>query len=261
MIVEVNKEKCCGDGFCLKVCPAHNFYFDEDKKATVVDRDRFGCIFCGHCVAVCPKDAIKLKANPHEDFSGKRPNISEEDLATLIKTRRSIRAYKDKAVPREIIEESLDTMRYSPTGSNMQRVEWAVIDNKEKLAELGQIVYKWIETVPGREKVAQNYRDGKDVLLRGAPCIIVNHAPIDYWLSVQDCSVAAAYLELVLHNKGLGSCWAGYVIGAALNLPEVKEFFNVPQANQIYAGLMVGYPQIPYKYIPKRKKLRLKWID
>ena len=35
-------------------CPAHNIEF-KDKKAAIIDKE---CIMCGHCVAICPKNAV-----------------------------------------------------------------------------------------------------------------------------------------------------------------------------------------------------------
>ena len=59
------------------------------------------------------------------------------DVIEAIKNRSSVRAYTDKTVPQKIVEEILDTARWSPSGANMQ--PWRVIavtgETKEQIAK------------------------------------------------------------------------------------------------------------------------------
>ena len=55
--VEVDKEKCRGDGICGIVCPLDCFTLDKQKRLAVLERpDK--CIFCGACVVQCQFDAL-----------------------------------------------------------------------------------------------------------------------------------------------------------------------------------------------------------
>jgi heterodisulfide reductase subunit A len=54
----VNEELCIGCGACVKVCPYHAVYLNDDKKATIIDA---ACAGCGTCGAECQYDAITMR--------------------------------------------------------------------------------------------------------------------------------------------------------------------------------------------------------
>jgi nitroreductase len=53
------------------------------------------------------------------------------DLIEAIKNRRSIRSFKPDPVPREILEQLIEVSRWSPSGSNTQPWELAILGGKE----------------------------------------------------------------------------------------------------------------------------------
>jgi NAD-dependent dihydropyrimidine dehydrogenase PreA subunit len=55
--VEVDAEKCRGDGVCLLICPADCFTLDERKRMAVLERPE-KCIGCGACIVQCRFDAL-----------------------------------------------------------------------------------------------------------------------------------------------------------------------------------------------------------
>jgi heterodisulfide reductase subunit A len=54
----VNEDLCIGCGACVKVCPYHAVYLNDDKKATIIDA---ACAGCGTCGAECQYDAITMR--------------------------------------------------------------------------------------------------------------------------------------------------------------------------------------------------------
>ncbi len=63
------------------------------------------------------------------------------DTLTLIQNRRSVRAPFDRGRPiaRDDVQQILEAARWSPTAHNMQNFEILVVDDKDLLAELGNI--------------------------------------------------------------------------------------------------------------------------
>jgi NAD-dependent dihydropyrimidine dehydrogenase PreA subunit len=55
--VEVDAEKCLGDGICRLVCPLDCFALDEKKRLAVLERPE-KCIGCGACIVQCRFDAL-----------------------------------------------------------------------------------------------------------------------------------------------------------------------------------------------------------
>ncbi len=56
-LVQVDKEKCTGDGECVDVCPVEVFEL-QDGKAEPVNMDE--CLGCESCVEVCEEGAITV---------------------------------------------------------------------------------------------------------------------------------------------------------------------------------------------------------
>lgn len=59
--VEVDLDKCDGNGTCVDVCPVDVFELQEiegQTKAVVVDND--ACIICRACEVQCPEQAITV---------------------------------------------------------------------------------------------------------------------------------------------------------------------------------------------------------
>ena len=52
------------------------------------------------------------------------------EIIEALRNRRSIRSFKPDPVPRKVLEELLDVCRWSPSGSNMQTWEFAILGGK-----------------------------------------------------------------------------------------------------------------------------------
>ena len=57
--IRINEDKCTGCGLCVSVCKDFSFKI-ENQKVKLADNPLFGCIACGHCMAICPSDAIAV---------------------------------------------------------------------------------------------------------------------------------------------------------------------------------------------------------
>lgn len=77
----------------------------------------------------------------------KKLALSEAQIVQLVRSRRSIRVYDDRPVERETLQRLIDIARYAPTGSNSQMVEWAVIDDRQRLDEICRTTMEWMKKV------------------------------------------------------------------------------------------------------------------
>jgi nitroreductase len=98
-----------------------------------------------------------------------------------------------------------------------------------------------------------------DMILRGAPALIISHAPKSYGLAMVDGSMALSYLDLAASAYGLGCCWAGFFMIAASQSKAMQEILQLPEGNICVGGLMIGYPKFEYKQIPPRKAPGISW--
>lgn len=220
---------------------------------------------CGHCVAACPHDAIT-----HSSVSRENSPLINQDIAItaestiqLLKTRRSIRAYKKERVPQELIARIIDVTCWAPSAGNNQPVHWLVITNIDELHRLAGLVAAWFRKNSGllpRFRVYLGaWDEGKDMILRGAPHLAVLHALPTRGLEAADCAIAITYFELAAYAYGLGTCWAGLLTEAADHYPPIIKELKLPEGHRVFGAVMFGYPEHRYQRIPPRKEAKTTW--
>jgi nitroreductase/NAD-dependent dihydropyrimidine dehydrogenase PreA subunit len=271
-LFEIDQTKCKRDGFCVSDCPAQIIQMKtkESFPAPVDGADEL-CIKCGHCVAVCPHAAIALnflKPGQCEPVS-KKFSPSPEQTAYLMKSRRSIRRYKQKPVDRSILNDLIQVANHAPSGHNSQPVHWLVVENKDDMKSLAAIVIDWMKFVVKAQPefakmmsfdhVISAWGLGKDRVLRDAPHMIVAHGLSSLPPAQTACVIALTYMELYAASKGLGTCWAGYFNAAANFFDPMKQALALPAGHQTFGALMIGYPSNTYHRIPTRNEPRVTW--
>ncbi len=256
MSVVLNSDLCIQCEKCIPECPSAIFVKNE---SVAVDAQKAPtCFNCGHCAAVCPQRAITVADTAPGDLMPIAADpISEHQRHMLFKGRRSVRQFQKKALPAQLFYDILEDVRYAPTARNSRKVGWLLVNDAQKVHQLAANVAKHMAAAPQPyATVAQIFAGGKDVILRGAPCLILAHAPESYEWAGVDCAIACTYAELSLHSRGLGSCWAGFLIRIA---GQHDIGLNLPEGHKVYAGLMVGYPAVHYASLPPRSELDIRW--
>ncbi|MFA5375240.1 MAG: nitroreductase family protein [Dehalococcoidia bacterium] len=269
----VDKQKCNLCGLCVADCPSFVIEMSGmDGLPSLAQGGEERCIRCGHCVAVCPNGALNHHLMSAEQCAEINRALlpSSQSVEHFLKSRRSIRTYKDEPLDRKTLEKLIDIAGYAPSGHNVQPVSWIVVSGREKLKGMGDLVAEWMRGVV-KEKpaldsmmklgmVADSWSLGVDVITRGAPHVVVAHAPRLYGpVGQEGCIIALAYLELAAYSLGVGACWAGYLEMAAVNYPPLQRALNLPGGNRPYGAMMLGWPKYEYSRIPLRKEPDVQW--
>ncbi len=162
------------------------------------------------------------------------------DFYEIIRTRRSVRAFKKDSIPEEVLNRVLEAVRVAPSGSNRQ--PWKFILVKDRTLKQ--------KMVP----VCNNQK-----FMDEAPLIIVacgKKLPINRGGYMGEMSilldVATAFTQLILaaRAEGLGTCWIG-----AFNNDELKKLLEVPDGYEVVAATPLGYPSDPSVFAgPKSRK-------
>jgi nitroreductase/NAD-dependent dihydropyrimidine dehydrogenase PreA subunit len=273
-IIEINQKACNKCGICAAECPRHIITMPDDGFPLLPGPAVASCNGCGHCVAVCPKGCLGHRDSPLEISSKIQETleVTVEQVEQLLKSRRSVRVFKNKPVPHEIITRLIEDARYAPTGHNLQEVEWLVIDNKKELDRIEELGIDWmywvIKELP--KMAAESNMEEKlvrqklhhDAFLRGAPVLIVTHAREGGMVSLLgaiDSANALSFLDLAANSLGLGTCWAGYVYIMANLFPPVREVLALPEGHVACGSILLGYNTYKYHRIPVRKVPKIIW--
>jgi FMN reductase (NADPH) len=184
-----------------------------------------------------------------------------DQFIELLKSRRSIRAYKPDPIPDEYIQKIIEAARWAPSGGNSQPWEFMVIKKKELKDRIADLFIKSLDSVREAEltrekemRVPALVGETKGPGFKNAPVLIllcgdprVNEAfPLvvfqKYGHEVFISNLASAFLCMQLAAKalGLGSQW----VSAAGSFMEddLKELLNIPKGVKIYDMMAVGYP-------------------
>ncbi len=148
-----------------------------------------------------------------------------------IKTRRSIRAFTDQKVEKELLEELIDAARYAPSGLNRQTWKFTVVQNPQMLEKLAKVI---------RETLNR----GEDYCFYHANVMIIVSNDRDNFLGAPDSACALENIFLAAHSLGLGSVWINQ-LNDVYDVPEVRavlDELNMPKNHAVYGMAAIGYP-------------------
>ncbi len=270
-MLKIDPVLCKKDGLCVEECPVSILILrDAESVPEMLEGTDTICLQCGHCVAVCPHGALNHKASPLEQSPAidKEQIINAEQAVQFLRTRRSVRVFRDKPIEKGMLNSLIKVASYAPTGSNSQLVEWVVFNEKDKLQEMSKLTIEWVRDALGKNaKTAPPYMArlisawdaGHDTVLRNAPAVVLGMVNKDARNGLVDTTIALTYLDLIAPTFGLGTCWAGLLQGAMMNWPPVKEVMGITDNYPFHYPMMVGYNKYRYYRLPERKTPQILW--
>jgi nitroreductase/NAD-dependent dihydropyrimidine dehydrogenase PreA subunit len=292
-MISLNHNVCTNCLACKGVCPNYVFGVISKQNGEQALYIPFPeqCCACGHCIAVCPSDALSHPELPRDEFIAlELPSIAPEKMQALLLSRRSIRHYKPDPVPALLVETLLTAATHAGTSSNGQTEGFVVIRDRALLKTLellvvdvlwrsgfkhlggNGIVARLLENKFGSELIRQ-YRpyhgifkhrsengEIEGVIFRNAPLVIVAHGLKANSLAGTNCALALRNIELLAMTMGLGTCWVGFLVGAAARSKKVGECIGMEPDQRIWGALMVGYPEEQFHFKLPRKTRSVRWI-
>ena len=276
-------DRCNSCGLCVKVCKDFSLVM-ENNRPVLSKTPVFGCIACGHCMAVCPTQAIEISgremsANDLISLSEMKNETSYDELKNLLIGRRSIRDFKDKEIGEELIEKIIEAAVSAPMGLPPSDVHLVVIKGKDKVNEFSFDVLnyfrkiKWLFTVPmiwawrlsGNEsyKLIKSFArpmfkfftetqdKAENYLLYDAP--LAMYFAASPYSDPADPYIAATYSMLAAESLGLGSCMIGSIHPSIqYGAKKLKRKWNIPVKSPSGIVIIFGYPKYKFKSGIKR---------
>ncbi|GFK95906.1 Ferredoxin [Fundidesulfovibrio magnetotacticus] len=257
--LRIDETLCIRCGECAADCPAGIITLNDLPEIT----DEQGCYKCMHCYAVCPEGALSILGSDPADPAWKPgPLPGTGELANLVRMRRSVRRFQDENLPWERIEALLQNASHAPTGVNARDVLFTVTRDKAFTAALGREMLDAVAAAKDAGRLPEGLvgqylgwvakcwkEEGRDVILRGAPHLLLASAPADAPCPVQDTHIALATFELLAASQGLGTLWDGLFMMALAVCPQILPRLGLPGGHQIGYAMLFGKPAVAYQRV------------
>jgi nitroreductase len=162
-------------------------------------------------------------------------------LTDTLKSRRSVRKFADRPVPREVLQQLLDLALTAPSSKNTRSSRFMVVSEPKTLARISRM------------------RDFGSAFVADVPCgvlVLGDTTATDLWLD--NATISATFLQVAAADGDLGSCWV-HVNGrpqrgdepeGATAADYLREFMPIPADWQPLCFVALGYQTEP----PRPKK-------
>ena len=148
------------------------------------------------------------------------------DTMTAIFSRRSIRMYTPKPVPREMATDIIRAAMFAPSAGNERPWHFIILTDRAVLDE-----------IPTFHPYAAMLKHTSLAVLVCADRSLEKHK--GYW--VLDCAVATQNMLLAAHAKGLGAVWCG-VYPTEDRVENFKKLLRLPEPIVPFALIPLGFP-------------------
>lgn len=151
-------------------------------------------------------------------------------LADVVLSRRSIRRYEKKEIPKNVLDKILEAGRQAPSAGNRQPWHFIVLTDYEIKKELSRGLF--------------------NRFIKDSPVTIVGCAHgslIAGGWSIVSTTIALQNMVIAAWAMGVGSCWIG-----DFNEGKVKKLLCIPGSWNVVALVSFGYPAENPQ--PKRRK-------
>ena len=176
-------------------------------------------------------------------------------LPDALKSRRSIRKYQPKPVPKELIKEILTAASWAPSAHNAQPWRFIVLTEASSKRELSEAMAKaWaVDMAKDGTKTDEQVLLARVERFATAPVLIMacftmedmtkqpdqKRKIVERDLAVESLGAALQNLLLAADSKGLGACW---FCAPAFCKEAVRKTLKIPKEVEPAALVAMGYP-------------------
>jgi ferredoxin len=279
--ISIDIEKCNGCGLCVSVCKDFSLII-EDGKVKVSKTPLFGCIACGHCMAICPTGAIEIhgrELSPQDlfDLPPKESAANYEQILSLFQRRRSVREFLNKSVEPHIREQIIKAAATAPMGLPPSDVSLLILDGKDKTRAFAQdfanylegmkwFVSKWFLALmrplwgkandemfrgfvkPLFKTYTEGMKAGENLINYDAPLAIYFYG--SPYCDPADPIIAATYAMVAAEALGLGTCMLGGVhplIQNGKKAAQLREKYGIKYKSREGLFVIFGYSAVKYR--------------
>jgi len=158
-------------------------------------------------------------------------NINSHNLSELIKTRRSVRYFRNQSVDESILNEIFDVVNWAPNSCNRQAIKLFVKTNS-----------------PDEIKELMKLNNGATCM--NVPPVFVSVCfdtkglvlPIEREVAYIDSGLGLQNLILMAHSKGIATCVLNWTHAKKSQEDALRKKLDIDKYHLVIANMVVGYP-------------------
>ena len=151
-----------------------------------------------------------------------------KEFHDMLFTRHSIRKYTDEPIDGEHVKLLLEAALLAPSGKSVRPWEFVVVEDKEVLAQMS---------------ACRPFGSGPVAKCQLAIVVCGDPGKTDVW--VEDCTIAATYIQLQAEALGLGSCWiqmrGRFDKDNNDSADLIRELLDIPGEQQVECIIVLGH--------------------
>ena len=190
----------------------------------------------------------------HRNNDSTDKNVDNQNaVVETIMSRRSVRAYEDRVVPRDTMELIAECGINAPNGMNKQEWEIRIVDNPDFINGITEL---YVKENPDAAK-DPGFRN----MFRNAPSVVFIGAPDNTYSGV-NCGLLGENMILAAWSMGIGSCCLGGPV-RFINSEEGAEYLKQLKFSEGYSliyAIGFGYPAESPEAKP-RDKGKIMFVD
>ena len=151
-----------------------------------------------------------------------------KEFHDMLFTRHSIRKYTDEPIDGEHVKLLLEAALLAPSGKSVRPWEFVVVEDKGVLAKMSE---------------CRPFGSGPVAKCKLAIVVCGDPGKTDVW--VEDCTIAATYIQLQAEALGLGSCWiqmrGRFDKDNNDSADLIRELLDIPGEQQVECIIVLGH--------------------
>ncbi len=272
-MITVEQKSCTRCGICLK--EFEGYCMSNDNGLPVIDRRI--CNLCQKCVAICPQQALRVNNVKPDKIEGGLP-VTPEALEELLVRRRSIKRFRDRAIPRKLLQQIARAGAYAP--NQHKNIDLIIIDDKDVLREIDRTAMKFIRKWYGilfgfkpltrffslfardlgviKKKMQRDLYTKKRIMKKGTQALILLKGNPHVSETKNSAHYILASIIMCCETLSVGSCLMDS-LRLTLNTKKMRRKLGIPKEEKVLGVLSLGYAAEKIVNIPRGYRLHIKW--
>ncbi len=240
----IDTNRCMGCGLCATDCV--NNYIELIADSSGSNKASFSksgrCLECGHCNAICPKEAI----------SGGKMEVVEtqnDQLLSLMAAKRTVRKYiKGSSIERLDLDRIITAAQSAPTNRNRRSARIVLV--KERLPEVyNKCLDYLVDEVQRTGRINPLYvptmrmNENRNEILWNAEYLVLF---IGLKQSIIDAAIAAERMQLEAWTLGIGTAYRGDIQSSINNIEELRNILDIKSNEETLVAFAMGRTDLRY---------------